>query len=223
MQLYTACYFHPVGLLPPAPCLLPPPPCPHSVSCPGSARKLGCGGQTETARTILVKKKLIVKEDIRLLMRKYHKISTNKSPNIFECQRIEQTNIRIYTNAQDLTGQITEYIWMPKIWPKECPHIFWWGKVHKYEYVWYMQAIYWNIDPYLNRPNQTQIGHTLSKLVKSGQRMVKWYVKWVHRNILIYLDAQELNKQISEFIQMLNNWSKKGPNIYGPRKSHKYE
>ena len=34
------------------------------------------------------------------------------------------TNIQIYWNAQELTKQISKYIWMPKIWPNDFPNIF---------------------------------------------------------------------------------------------------
>ena len=78
-----------------------------------------------------------------------------------------------------------------------------------------MQALlfeYWSFKfacPYLNRSKQAQIGHTWSKLVKSVQRMVKLHMKWVQRNIWIYLDAQELNECIYKYIQMLKNLSNK--------------
>ena len=59
--------------------------------------------------------------------------------------------------------------------------------------------------PYQNRSKQTQIDHTSTKLVQSDQQMVKIYMKMVQKNIWIYLNAQELPKQMSKFIKMQKN------------------
>ena len=83
MQLYTACYFLPVSLLPPAPTQFP------VQALPG---KWDVGATLKQKRQFWWGK-IIVKEDIGLLMSKYHKIGSNKSPNIFGCQRIVQMNI----------------------------------------------------------------------------------------------------------------------------------
>ena len=66
------------------------------------------------------------------------------------------------------------------------------------------------IPPICNFPDYTEIGHTLPKLVKSGQRIVKLHMKWFQRNIRIQSDAKELKEQISKHIKMLKNRS----NIY---------
>ena len=52
-------------------------------------------------------------------MRKCHKIGPNKFPSIFGCPKNDQTKIWIYSDFQELTKQMSEYIWMLKKWPNE--------------------------------------------------------------------------------------------------------
>ena len=42
-------------------------------------------------------------------MSQYHKMDPNAYPNMFGCPRIDLKNIRIYTDAQEMTEFISEY------------------------------------------------------------------------------------------------------------------
>ena len=115
------------------------------------------------------------------------KIWPNKYPKIFGCSRNIRINIWTYSDVQDLTEQISEYSQT--------------GKNTKIN----SARFYWNIDHSNfcvitnNRSTQTEIGLTLSKLLPSVQRLVKY--TW------------NGPKEISKYICLPKNQMNKHPNI----------
>ena len=51
---------------------------------------------------------------IQAVLSEYHTIGSNKYPNIFGCPIVERANIQIYSDAQDLTNQISNMLYRPK-------------------------------------------------------------------------------------------------------------
>ena len=70
---------------------------------------------------------------IASVMNEYHEIGSDKHLNKFGCPRIAETNIRIYLDVQELTKQISEYIWMLNSWLKFFPNIYKQRKRPKYK------------------------------------------------------------------------------------------
>ena len=56
------------------------------------------------------------KKNVHLVMSEYHKMDTNKYPNIFGCHIIHGTNIQKYLDAILCTEQISKYIRMALIY-----------------------------------------------------------------------------------------------------------
>ena len=52
---------------------------------------------------------------------------------IVGCPRVDRTNIQIYLDTNELTKQISKYMWMVMKWPNEYPNGFGQRKNHKYE------------------------------------------------------------------------------------------
>ena len=49
------------------------------------------------------------------VMSKYNEIGPNKYTNLFGFQRIDRTNITIYSDAHELTERISKYIWYSRV------------------------------------------------------------------------------------------------------------